>query len=303
MKIHLLIMLLVIPFLSSCSLNKVAKTPQIEVVPYDPIWPEQFKQEESCIRKALGKLCIAVYHVGSTSVPGLAAKPKIDILAVAKDRDASLKALEKAGYSYRGEWNIPLKCGLVKRGNPDVNLHLYFDHNHPEVELNLKFRDYLRTHPDVRDQYAQIKMDILRDSSSNTKAANGFPLYTLRKAPFIKSVLNKIGYNRLRVLKAVTEEEWQAIAQFRKTSKRPETKNHEHFLLYQGTNIIGYADIEILSKTGAKLVFFELKIKVANAPIFFRELIREWLDVNDVVLDKESRDRLWIKDIRPQRIN
>jgi GrpB-like predicted nucleotidyltransferase (UPF0157 family) len=95
-------------------------------------------------------------HVGSTSVSGLAAKPKIDIVAVAKDRKRAIIDSEKVGYAHRGEWNIPLKCGFTKRGATSVNLHLFFDEDHPGVELNLKFRDYLRAHSDVCAQYAAI---------------------------------------------------------------------------------------------------------------------------------------------------
>jgi GrpB-like predicted nucleotidyltransferase (UPF0157 family) len=181
----------------------------IEIVSYNNDWPKMFPAEETIIRTALRDNCIAVHHIGSTSVPGLSAKPKIDIIAVAKDRKRAIADLEKAGYSHKGEWNIPLKCGFTKRGNTNVNLHLFFDENHPEVELNLKFRDYLRTHPDVCDEYASLKAKILQDESSQEKIDN-FPVYTLRKRSFIDNIIKNIGFNRLRVLKCATEDEWNA---------------------------------------------------------------------------------------------
>lgn len=61
------------------------KIDRITVVPYDPNWPNIFEAEATCIKKALADNCIALHHVGSTSVPGLAAKPKIDLIAVGRD--------------------------------------------------------------------------------------------------------------------------------------------------------------------------------------------------------------------------
>ena len=63
----------------------------IEVVPYDPEWPEIFERESLKIREALGDNCIAIHHIGSTFVPGLAAKPKIDMIAVVKEPEKSIE--------------------------------------------------------------------------------------------------------------------------------------------------------------------------------------------------------------------
>ncbi|MDR1596007.1 MAG: GrpB family protein [Puniceicoccales bacterium] len=200
---------------------------KIEVVPYDPCWPETFETE----KKLLESILVHIHHIGSTSVPGLSAKPKIDIIAVAKDRNKAMADLENVGYLYRGEWNIPLQGGFVKRENTNVNLHVFFDPDHPEIELNLKFRDYLRTHHSARDEYAAIKREILEDESSQEKI-NGFPLYTIRKRDFIESVIKAIGYNRLRILKCISEKESNFIKNFQ--------NDHEYFILYRGVDIIGY---------------------------------------------------------------
>jgi len=90
---------------------------KIEVVSYDSNWPEQFKAESSRIKDALGGNFLAIHHVGSTSVSGLSAKPKIDIIAEVKDPDRSIKQLEAIGYDYRGEYNIPFHYGFSKRGS------------------------------------------------------------------------------------------------------------------------------------------------------------------------------------------
>jgi GrpB-like predicted nucleotidyltransferase (UPF0157 family) len=126
-------------------------TRKIEIVPYHPAWPSLFAEEETKIKQALGEQCMAVHHIGSTAVPGLCAKPKIDIIAVIQERALIIHNLEKGGYRYRGEFNIPFHRGFSKRDNtPEINLHVYEEGN-PEIELNLLFRDYLRTHAEARE--------------------------------------------------------------------------------------------------------------------------------------------------------
>ncbi|MDR1236539.1 MAG: GrpB family protein [Holosporaceae bacterium] len=253
----------------------------IEVVGYDSRWPEMFDAEKEIISAALGDNCVAIHHVGSTAVPGLAAKPKIDIVAVAENREKAIFDLEKAGYSHRGEWNIPLKCGFTKRGATDVNLHLFFDENHPEIELNLKFRDYLRANPAVRDEYAAVKIKILEDESAHQKADGSlFPIYTVRKRKFIDDIIRATGFDRLRVLKCATDNEWDAAEKFRKKYADPIVKNsddHEHFVLYRGVEIIGYADIHIFSKTEAELSIFETSDEESRK--FFTDVIEKLMNV------------------------
>lgn len=269
---------------------------KIEVIPYDPNWPEMFEVEKNIVLQALSKNCEAIYHVGSTSVPGLLAKPKIDIIAVAKDRKRAIFDLEKVGYLYKGEWNIPLKCGFTKRGLRKVNLHVFFDKNHPEIDLNLKFRDYLRNNPDVRAEYAAIKMEILRDESSQQKIGKiSMPIYTIRKRKFIDGIIQKIGFNRLRVLKSTTDDEWNAAKNFRQKYffdnqeiQDPYTltfnhKDHEHFILYRGVEIIGYAHIQLLSKSRAALRIIVLNEENRNLGYGsqFLSIIEEWLKVHE----------------------
>jgi GrpB-like predicted nucleotidyltransferase (UPF0157 family) len=267
-----------------------SQTKHIEVVPYDPNWPKIFEVEKEIISVALGDNFVAIHHIGSTSVPGLAAKPKIDIIAVAKNRVKAIIDLGKAGYAYKGEWNIPLKCGFTKRGIVNVNLHMFFDENHPEVELNLKIRDYLRDHPDVRDEYAVLKMKILEDEDAHQKSERSpLPIYTVRKRAFIDSIIKSAGFDRLRVLKCATENEWNSARNFRKKyfDRSIETdqilenfndSNHEHFVLYRGVEIIGYADIFIVSESEAKVEVFE---NLAQKAIpYFLTVIKEWMEVH-----------------------
>jgi GrpB-like predicted nucleotidyltransferase (UPF0157 family) len=84
---------------------------------------------------------IAVHHVGFTAVPGLAAKPKIDIIAVVKNTSKIIPEIENLGYEYRGEFNIPLHCGFSKR-EPDlsVNLHVYEEGLKLFIKISLRLK-------------------------------------------------------------------------------------------------------------------------------------------------------------------
>jgi GrpB-like predicted nucleotidyltransferase (UPF0157 family) len=274
-------------------------SPRIEVVPYDAKWLTIFETEKEIISAALGDNCVAIHHIGSTAVQGLAAKPKIDIIAVAKNRKNAIANLEKAGYAHKGEWNIPLKCGFTKRGTVNVNLHMFFDENHPEVELNLRFRDYLRTHPDVLNEYAALKTKILEDEDAHQKSEKSpLPIYTVRKRAFIDSIIKNTGFNRLRILKCATEDEWNSARNFRKkyfdrlaiTDSIPENfdnSNHEHFVLYRGVEIIGYADIFVVSESEAKVEVFECGAKKASP--YFLDVIKEWMKVYDYMIIGEIK--------------
>ncbi|MDR0695406.1 MAG: GrpB family protein [Holosporales bacterium] len=265
---------------------------RVEVVPYDSRWPAMFEAEKDVLASILGDGCIAIHHVGSTSVPGLAAKPYIDIVAVAKARNNAVEILQNAGYTYRGEWNIPLKCGFTKRNGRNVNLHMFFDEQHPEIELNLLFRDYLRTHTKTCEEYASLKMEILQDESSQERVGKlSFPVYTLRKREFIDDVLRKAGFNRLRVLKCLTETEWAKAIEFREKcfvksgeAGLPQLEKddpaQEHFVLYHGVDIIGYAHISLNpgKDTAAEIRILETSEEEANT--WFLKVLTEWIKIH-----------------------
>jgi len=135
-------------------------TAKIQVVDYDAGWPEQFERETARIRAALGELALRIEHTGSTSVPGLPAKPVIDILLVVADsanEAAYLPALESAGYVLRirePEWYEHRMLNAVET---QVNLHVLSD-GCPEIDKMLCFRDWLRSNPADRDFYARTKL-------------------------------------------------------------------------------------------------------------------------------------------------
>ena len=134
----------------------------IYLADYDPAWPEQYVAEAAKMRAALGERALLLEHVGSTSVPGLPAKPRLDIILVVEDsadEAAYVPALEAAGYMLRirePEW---YQHRLLKGESPDVNLHV-FSAGCEEVERMLLFRDWLRSHDDDRDLYARTKREL-----------------------------------------------------------------------------------------------------------------------------------------------
>ncbi len=137
---------------------------RILIVEYDPQWPELFAREAGGIRSALGDRALRIEHVGSTSVPGLAAKPVIDLLLAVADsaqEEAYAPLLEAAGYGLQIRepgWN---EHRLFKGPDTDINLHV-FSSTCPEIERMLLFRDWLRGHAADRDLYARAKRALAR---------------------------------------------------------------------------------------------------------------------------------------------
>jgi GrpB-like predicted nucleotidyltransferase (UPF0157 family) len=132
---------------------------QVELVEYDPEWQELYRREEEKIRGALGERALSVEHVGSTSVPGLPAKPIIDInleVADTTDEDAYVPALEAAGYVLRIREPDWFEHRLFKGVDPAVNLHV-FPAGCPELERMLRFRDHLRADEGDRELYLRTK--------------------------------------------------------------------------------------------------------------------------------------------------
>jgi GrpB-like predicted nucleotidyltransferase (UPF0157 family) len=125
----------------------------------DPEWPHLFEREAVRIRSILGERGRQLEHVGSTSVPGLAAKPVIDVLLVvpdSADEETYAPALEAAGYVLRIREPDWFEHRLFKGPDTNVNLHVFSDGS-PEIERMLLFRDWLRANPADRDRYEATK--------------------------------------------------------------------------------------------------------------------------------------------------
>jgi GrpB-like predicted nucleotidyltransferase (UPF0157 family) len=138
---------------------------RILIVDYDPHWPELFAREADRIRSVLGSQALQIEHVGSTSVPGLAAKPTIDLLLLVADsaeEDAYAPTLEAAGYRLRirePDWH---EHRMFKGPDTDINLHV-FSSGCPEIARMLMFRDWLRSNAADRHLYARTKLALAQN--------------------------------------------------------------------------------------------------------------------------------------------
>jgi GrpB-like predicted nucleotidyltransferase (UPF0157 family) len=159
----------------------------IRIVPYDPMWPERFEQERAALEGAIGEWVDGgIHHVGSTAVPGLAGKPVIDILAGVRSLEESrpclgkLAELEYLYFPYRSE-----EMHWFCKPNPNRRTH----HLHlvptdaKRFRDELAFRDYLRAHGDVAEEYGDLKRRLAREVGDDREA------YTEAKGEFIRAVV------------------------------------------------------------------------------------------------------------------
>ncbi len=134
----------------------------ITLVDYDPAWPALFERDATRIRAALGETVVRLEHTGSTSVPGLAAKPIIDMTLIvpsSADEAGYVPQLEAAGYALRIREPGWHEHRLLKGPDTDVNVHV-FSVGSIELERMVGFRDWLRTHPDDRELYERTKREL-----------------------------------------------------------------------------------------------------------------------------------------------
>ncbi len=249
---------------------------KVTLSPYKKEWQTRYQKEAEVITNALPGL-LSIHHVGSTSVPGLSAKPIIDIIAVVKDRMSTVQSLEKLGYVFKGEYNIPFRSYFNK---PDFNLHMY-EEGHPEIELNLTFRDFLRSHPNECLEYEKLKIMLANDADAGIKRGM-FKGYTLGKDTFIKDCLLKAGYKGVRFLKATHFNELAFAKKYCDESFLKDPK-HSHLVLYEGIELIGYGHVD----PGRKTIYIKVKEELEK---HFRELLLKWVNKEDYDSNRSCHD-------------
>ncbi|MBW6467236.1 MAG: GrpB family protein [Brevefilum sp.] len=158
----------------------------VEVLPYDPTWPQIYHGEVVQVASVLGSNLVAPHHIGSTAVPGLAAKPTIDILLVVRDLqilDDANTALAALGYQAMGEHGISgWRYFSKKEGDRHLfHLHTYAE-GHADIIRHLNFRDYLIAHPSEVFDYQTLKQSLATQFRDRPAA------YTAGKADFIHAV-------------------------------------------------------------------------------------------------------------------
>ncbi|WP_174818594.1 GrpB family protein [Paenibacillus kobensis] len=152
-------------------------------------WAGEYKREEGLIKGVLAETAIAIEHIGSTSVPGLGAKPIIDTMAGVRHLDAAdrfIEPLSQLGYEHVYHADFPnrrfFRKGQWRAGTHHLHIYTY---GSEEWNNQLLFRDYLIAHPDVREQYNQLKL-ALADAHRNDRTS-----YTNAKHPFITDVIRR----------------------------------------------------------------------------------------------------------------
>jgi GrpB-like predicted nucleotidyltransferase (UPF0157 family)/protein associated with RNAse G/E len=167
--------------------------PPVIIVDYDRRWPTIYSREKGRILKVIGDKVVAIEHVGSTSVPGLGAKPIVDIMVAVRqlsDANACIEPLRSIGYEYVPEYEKEIPERRYFRRGPEgirnKHFHLHMvQHGGDFWRRELMFRDYLRCRPEVAQQYYKLKRKLAEKYVSNREA------YTEAKTSFIESVLNQ----------------------------------------------------------------------------------------------------------------
>lgn len=155
------------------------------ITTYDPEWPALFEREAALLRPIFGDFLVAIHHFGSTSVPGLTAKPVIDILPVVRDIalvEGCSGALEALGYEVRGEYGIPGRRYFVRKSPYRVHMHVFGQDDQHQIDRHLAVRDYLRTHPEVAAAYAALKVEL------NERFGADIEAYVSGKDAFVKQL-------------------------------------------------------------------------------------------------------------------
>lgn len=159
----------------------------IIVVPHDVNWAAAFKVASLDVASALGDNLLAIHHIGSTAIPGIHAKPIIDMLPVVADLaavDTQTLPLAALGYTGRGEFGIPGRRYFVRSDATGARTHQMhvFQRGSAHIGRHLAFRDFLRAHPHVASEYSDLKRRLAAAHSDDIEA------YMDGKDGFIKQV-------------------------------------------------------------------------------------------------------------------
>ena len=264
------------------------KDTTISVVPYDPLWPEQFQRASQEIMAILGDNCCTIHHVGSTAIPGIWAKPIIDMIPVVKDIYSVEQhniEMQKLGYHAKGEHGILFRRYFQRQKPfPACNVHIY-EQGSSEIARLTEFRDFLIGNPDYQAQYENLKRQISKDSGDITA-------YTLAKEALVSDIDARMSFQGQRIVHALSDREWEAYYRILHAqagtaehpvfdAKHPEAsnKNNQHLVLHEGAHIIGAALITYSAENKGAISYLDIDLDYGNVEtkINFRSDVERWL--------------------------
>jgi len=235
----------------------------VKIVSYDPRWATIYAKEKDRILDAVGAKVVAIEHVGSTAVPGLGAKPIIDIMVAVRelsDAEECVEPLRGMGYEYVPEYEKELpERRYFRKGQEGVynrHFHLHVVEQGGDFwKRHLMFRDYLRCHPEVAQQYCELKRKFAEKHASDREA------YTEAKSFFIESVLQKacasprIHLRYIRLPTQVLEMYDDLVYQSKKVIVGRSQITSTHSIVFDG---------KVVLRAGFPIIYFELMGKWFN---------------------------------------
>jgi len=167
--------------------RNISKTDKrrVEVVSYNSNWKEMYKEESEKIKNILNDIIIDSHHIGSTAIPGIKAKPVIDILVEVKnieEVDQYNYKMKELGYEVMGEYGIPKRRFFRKGGNKRTHHVHIFQVGNEEIKRHINFKEYLIAHPDKAREYSKLKEKLANKYTYDVEN------YTQGKSNFIKKI-------------------------------------------------------------------------------------------------------------------
>ena len=251
------------------------------VTPYNHDWPGVFKEESNRVKQALGLNCVIALHIGSTAVPGLAAKPVIDIIAVVKNIltvDSRNERMAELGFAPYGEKGVPFRRFFKKETPTAVNVHVYEKRN-PEIDRHLRFRDYLRDHSEDSKAYGELKEQLAKNHPDDIDA------YTQGKSEFVRGIDSKAGFDGMCMVQVYTLEEIAAYQEI--TGQSPEQlADNFYFVLRHGVEIVGASRVEFIED--AQAIIHPISIKPNHVTEHLEDemtyLLERWVEEQGIAV-------------------
>ena len=271
----------------------------VKILPYNSNWPNLFEEGALKIRQALGENCTEIHHIGSTSVPGLDAKPIIDMIPVVQnilrvDSVQVIANMKELGFMAKGENGIPFRRFFC---STSANIHV-FEKSSPEIEHHLTFRNYLRQNPSVCQEYAALKKKLA------VKHPYDVNQYSLGKSTFITNVEREIGFDGIFLRNCHTDFEWEEFHNILGTQegnnyyskgnadklKEKDCENF-YFVLYKGPSSIIAATHLCLKSNLAETKSLALLSQFIHHEPNFIELLQLWTNHRgcDLIISKEFK--------------